>query len=257
MVTRDDARKPRASHVGREVKDMRTDSILDIRGSDTTEHKAKGFFGGLSDATKRAFEQIKFTMAYPEGSFLFSEGEEPRGVFVLCQGHAKLSLSSSEGKTLILRLASPGEILGLNATISGKAYAGTAEVLRACEVNFVRRDEFLRFLNGHADACLKVAQMLSQSYQTACAQIRTLGLSSSALEKLARLLLELSAAGEETKQGTRVKLGLTHEEIAQIIGTSRETVTRTLAEFRTRRLAALQGSMLLIPNKAALEDIAA
>jgi CRP/FNR family transcriptional regulator, cyclic AMP receptor protein len=222
-----------------------------------TELKPQGFFGGLSETSVRAFEQIRFTMAYPEGSVLFREGEEPRGVFVLCQGHAKLSLSSSEGKTLILRLALPGEILGLNAAISGKPYAANAEVLRDCKAYFVRRDDFLRFLSGHADACMKAAQMLSQTYLTACAQIRTLGLSGSALEKLARLLLELSASGEETNQGTRVTLALTHEEISQIIGTSRETVTRTLAQFKTRRLAALHGSTLLIPDKAALQDLAA
>src|SRR5689334_16490103 len=85
--------------------------------------RPKAFFQGLSENTVQAFEQIRFTMTYPEGSILFSEGEQPRGVFVLCQGYAKLSLSSSEGKTLILRLAAPGEILGLNATISGKPYA--------------------------------------------------------------------------------------------------------------------------------------
>jgi CRP/FNR family cyclic AMP-dependent transcriptional regulator len=239
---------------------MKTHRSHKFEPSDACESKelrAKGFFGGLSESAVRAFEQIRFTMTYPEGSVLFSEGDEPRGIFVLCQGHAKLSLSSSEGKTIILRLAAPGDFLGLNAAISGKPYAATAEVLGDCQAYFVRREEFLRFLNGHADACMKAAQMLSQTYQTACAQIRTLGLSGSALEKLARLLLELSAAGEETNQGTRVTLDLTHEEIAQIIGTSRETVTRTLAQFRTRRLAALHGSTLLIPNKAALQDLAA
>src|SRR5438067_13133388 len=136
---------------------MRHGYTLDFNASSgKSDVKPKGFLAGLSDSTKQAFEQIKFTMAYPEGSILFSEGEEPRGVFVLCQGHAKLSLSSSEGKTLILRLASPGEILGLNATISGKAYAGSAAVLRACEVNFVRRVECLRIVSGHAVSFLKV-----------------------------------------------------------------------------------------------------
>jgi CRP/FNR family cyclic AMP-dependent transcriptional regulator len=219
--------------------------------------KSLSFFSQLSEPTLRAFEQIKFSSSYPQGSLLFSEREDPRGVFVLREGHAKLFLTSSEGKTLILRLASPGEILGLNETISGKPFIATAEAARTCQVSFVRRSDFLRFLNEHADACMRAAQMLSRTYHSACEQIRTLGLSSSALEKLARLLLELSATGEETEQGTRVEVGLTHEEIAQIIGTSRETVTRTLTQFRTQHLAALRGSTLLIPNKAALEDLVA
>jgi len=229
------------------------------RNGSGEDHKltSQSFFFQLSEPTLRAFEQIRFATAYPQRTLLFSEGEEPRGVFLLCQGHAKLSLSSSEGRTLILRLAAPGEVLGLNETISGKPYIATAEAVRACQVNFVRRNDFLRFLNEHADACMKAAQILSRTYHTACEQIRTLGLSSSALEKLARLLLELSASGEETEQGTRVEVGLTHEEIAQIIGTSRETVTRTLTHFRTKRLAALRGSTLVISNRAALEDLVA
>jgi CRP/FNR family transcriptional regulator, cyclic AMP receptor protein len=235
---------------------MRNSYGLDVNDS-CQIIKSKGFFCHLSEATLRAFQKIRFSTTYPPGAILFGEGEKPHGVYLLRQGNAKLFLSSSEGKTVILRLASPGEILGLNAVISGKPYAATAEVSRPCQVDFVRREEFVRFLGEHPDACMKAAQVLSESYRTACAQIRTLGLSSSALEKLARLLLELSAAGEETKQGTRVKLALTHEEIAQIIGTSRETVTRTLAQFRTKRLAALHGSTLLIRNKAALEDFVA
>lgn len=223
----------------------------------TCKLKSEGFFCHLADATLQAFERVTSTSLYPEGALLFSEGEEPRGIFVLCEGRAKLSFSSSEGKTLILHLASPGEVLGLNATVSGKPHVATAEVMRACQVKFVRRDDFLKFLNEHPDACIRAVQVLSQSYQAACAQIRTLGLSSSAIEKLARLLLELSVSGEKTADGTRVRVALTHEEIAQIIGTSRETVTRTLSEFKHRRLAALQGSTLLIPNKAALEALAA
>jgi len=217
--------------------------------------RSKGFFCQLSPAALRAFDAIKIPTTYPRGAVLYVEGEEPRGIFALCQGRAKLTLSSSEGKTMILRIAEPGEVLGLNAILSGKPYEATAEVLHPCQVNFVRRDDFLRFLREHTDASLSAAQILSNSYQAACGQIRTLGLSSSASGKLARLLLDWSAAGEQTKQGTRVKLSLTHEEIAQIIGTSRETVTRGLAEFRNRHVAAFQGSTLMIQNKAALESL--
>jgi len=216
--------------------------------------RADGFFCNLGAPALKAFEAIKYTTAYPEGAVLFGEGQDPRGVFVICKGRVKLSMTSSEGKTLILRIASPGEILGLNATVAARPYELTAETLYPCQVNFVKREDFLRFLREQGEACMHAAEQLSHNYHTACEQISTLGLAHSVPEKLARLLLEWSEEGEETKQGIRLKLALTHEEIAQIIGTSRETVTRALGDFKSKQLATLKGSTLLIQNKTALEN---
>ena len=164
-----------------------------------------------------------------------------------------MSISSSEGKALILRIVGPGELLGLNAAVSGQAYEMTVETLEPCQVTFVKREDFLRFLGEHSEASLHAALQLSGNYHAACEQIRALGLSQSAPEKLARFLLDWSGKGQATTQGIRVKLALTHEEIAQTIGSSRETVTRTLGDFKSKQLAYLKGSTLVIQNKLALE----
>ena len=111
--------------------------------------------------------------------------------------------------------------------------------MQPCQLDFIKRDDFLKFLQLHADACLNAAQHLSENCQTAYDMIRSLGLSHSVSEKLARLLLEWAGDGEETKEGVRIKIALTHEEIAQLIGTSRETVTRVLGEFRDKEFAQL------------------
>lgn len=210
-------------------------------------------FCDLSPKTLQAFQSIKSTTIYPRGAMLFVEGQSPRGVYILCSGRAKLSTSSSEGKTLIMRVADPGEVLGLSATVSGKPYDASAEVLDPCQINFVGREEFLRFLSQHGDACLRVAQHLSNNYHIACEQIRSLGLSHSVSERLAKLLIEwCDKNGEQTEQGVRVRMLLTHEQIAQLIGTSRETVTRLLAEFKQTQVIRLRGSTLLVRNKRAL-----
>lgn len=151
-------------------------------------------------------------------------------------------------------IAEPGEVLGLSATILGKPYEVTAEILESCQVNFIKREAFLDFLRMFPIACLRVVQHLSNELHSAYDQVRLLGLSHSAAEKLARLLLSWCAdSGKPTDQGIRLKITLTHEEIAQMIGSSRETVTRLLGEFRNRQLIHLKGSTLLIRNKAALE----
>ena len=222
----------------------------------TCKMRAERLFCDLPASALQSFESIKYATAYPKGAVLFVEGQAPRGIFVLCKGRVKLSICATDGKTLILKIAEPGEVLGLSATVSGKPYELTAETIDPCQVNFVKREDFLRFLREHSDACFKVAEQLSEKYNNACHEVRSLGLSHSAGEKLAKLLLEWSSKnGEANKQEPRLKLALTHEEIAQVIGTSRETVTRLLGSFRKKQMAILRGSTLLIKNKAGLEKL--
>jgi len=216
--------------------------------------RADKIFCNLPTPAVQALETIKYTTAYPKGAVLFVEGQAPRGIFLLCKGRVKLSIGSSDGKMLILKISEPGEVLGLSATVSGKPYELTAETLDPCQVNFVKRDDFLRFLREHNEVCLRVAEQLSDKYNTACHEIRALGLSHSAAEKLAKLLLEWSQKNGGRQNGN-MKLTLTHEEIAQMIGTSRETVTRLFADFKKRQLIQLRGSTLVIRNKAALETL--
>lgn len=215
-----------------------------------------GFFCQLSEDSLQALESIKLTNVYPRGAVLFFEGQQPRGVYMLCQGRVKLSVCSADGKQLILRIVEPGEMLGLSATVSNLQYKATAETLETCQVNFIKKDDFLRFLNEHGEACFRVAQHLSQNYHTAYVQIRSLGLSSSAMEKLTRLLLEwCDGSGTLTEQGIRLKIGLTHEEIARMIGTSRETVSRLFSELKGRQTINVKGSSLIVRDRAALEAI--
>lgn len=100
-----------------------------IESCQSCTQRADGFFCQLSAAPLKAFEALKFTTSYPEGAALFVEGESPRGVLVLCKGRVKLSMNSSEGKTLILRIIGPGEVLGLHAAVSNTPYQATAETL--------------------------------------------------------------------------------------------------------------------------------
>jgi CRP/FNR family transcriptional regulator, cyclic AMP receptor protein len=217
--------------------------------------RASGFFCQLSAPALKDFNAVRSSAMYPPGALLFLEKQDPRGVFVLCAGQVKLSISSRGGKTLILRIAKPGEILGLMATMSNSPYEVTAETLHPCQVAFVRREDFLHFVAKHPEAYQGVVKQLSTLYSGACDQLRTVGLSASAPEKLARLLLDWSADAKDAKHGMPSKLPLTHEEIAEFIGSTRETVTRTFSEFKSRQLVTLQGSTLLISNRPALETI--
>lgn len=235
---------------------MRTPYGLEIiENCLTCKLRADRMFCDLPAEVLAAFDAITYASLYPRGAVLFVEGQEPRGVYVVCGGRVKLSTCGADGKTIITDIAEPGEILGLSAAVSGQPYEVTAEMLEPGQTNFIKREEFLRFLKEHGEASLRVAEHLSRHYHTACVQIRSLGLSHSAAEKLAKLVLEWASKGEQTEQGIRLKLTLTQEEIAEMIGTSRETVTRMFADFKKKQIIQLRGSTLLIRDKSALEAL--
>jgi len=209
-----------------------------------------------ADAVKR-LDEITTSATYPKGATLFVQGQTGRGVFILCTGHVKLSTSSADGKTLILKVAEPGDILGLPSTISGKLYEASADVLEACQANFIARADFLAFLREYGDAALRVAQELSGRYIAALDELKNIGLSHSAGEKLARFLLDWAARQKTSSDSTKVTLALTHEEIAQMIGASRETVTRLFANFKKKKFLEVKGSSFTIKDKAGLEHLIA
>jgi CRP/FNR family transcriptional regulator len=223
--------------------------------SDCTVRK-NHLFCNMSQPTLAAMDAVKFTSVYPKGSVLFVEGEAPRGVFVVCGGRVKLTTSSSEGRTLIVKVAEPGEVLGASATILGRSYELSAETIEPSQLNFIRREDFLRLLSTHTEACLHTAQQLSEKYHAAQREIRSLGLSQTTGEKLARLILDwCESDGDETPRGIRLQVLLTHEEIAQMIGTTRETVTRLLSDWRRKKVIEIKGSNFFVKEHAQLSDM--
>lgn len=212
-------------------------------------------FCNLPPLALQRLNEIKSTAVYPSGAVLFIEGQQPRGVFVLCTGKVKLSTSSSEGKTVITKISDAGDVLGLNATISNHSYEVTAEMIEPGQANFIPRDALLRFLREHGEVALRVAQQLSSNYYTAYEEIRMLGLTSSPGEKFAKLLLSWYPEKEQANGQAQIKLTLTHEEIAEMIGTTRETVSRLFSEFKKKRLLEAKGSTLILRSKLALQKM--
>lgn len=219
-------------------------------------HREERLFCNLSAPALKHLETITAAASYPKGATLFVEGQKPRGVFILCNGRVKLSTSSADGKTLILRVPEKGEILGLAATVSGQPYQASAEVLEPAQANFIARNDFLEFLKTHGEAALRVAQQLSENYHLAINEMRTIGLSHSAAEKFARFLLEQATEGSKEDGEVRLTLTLTHEEIAQMIGSSRETVTRLFSDFKRKGLLQVKGSTIIIQDTSTLRKLA-
>jgi CRP/FNR family transcriptional regulator, cyclic AMP receptor protein len=212
-------------------------------------------FCNLPPPAVQRLNEIKSTAIYPKSAMLFIEGQQPRGVFVLCNGKAKLSTSSSEGKTIITKISEAGDVLGLNATISNHPYEVTAEMIEPGQANFITRDALLQFMREYGEVALRVAQQLSRNYYTAYEEIRTLGLATSPAEKFAKLLLSWESGKTAADGSYQLKLTLTHEEIAEMMGTTRETVSRLFSDFKKKQLLQVKGSTLVIRNKSMLEKM--
>ena len=212
-------------------------------------------FCNLPTVAVQRLNEIKSTALYPKSAMLFIEGQQPRGVFVLCTGKAKLSTCSSEGKTIITKVSEAGDVLGLNATISNRPYEVTAEMIEAGQANFIARDALLQFLKEYGDVAVRVAEQLSRNYYTAYEEIRTLGLTTSPGEKFAKLLLSWVAESGQGNGSAQIRLTFTHEEIAEMIGTTRETVSRLFSEFKKKQLLQVKGATLTIRNRLALEKL--
>jgi CRP/FNR family cyclic AMP-dependent transcriptional regulator len=202
------------------------------------------------------FDDIKLSSTYPRGAVLFAEGQPAVGVYVLCSGRAKVSISSSAGKTVVLRMAQPGDLLGVNSVIKGLPYESAVETLERCRIDFVPRADFLKLLDKSKAARVGVSKALSGELSDVVERARLLLLSQSAQEKLVRLLLKwYDELGEQTGEGTQLNLGLTHEEIGQMICASRETISRLFTELKRKQIVQLNETGIFVSNRAALEVI--
>ncbi len=212
------------------------------------ELRRAGYFCNLEEPALRVLQNTTYPAAYHRGAVLFVEGQLPRGVFLLCRGRVKLTINSRDGKTLIFKIAESGEMLGLSAVLLNRPYQLTAEILEAAQLNFVRRGDFLNLLRQSTAGSLCTARQLGEEHQLACREIGALGLAQSAAEKLATLFLGWA--------GPRAR-SLTHEEMAQMIGTTRETVTRLLGKFKQHDLVEFSGCTLVLRDTASLLALSA
>ena len=181
----------------------------------------QSFAGG-----SESFSAISHQTTYPADATLFVEGQNLRGVFLLCSGKVKRSTRSRDGKVLILKMAGPGEMLGPERRDLGDGIRTHRRDCGAVPGELRAARPLLDLLQWHGEAGLRSAQALSREFQSAYCDIHDLILARSSAGKLVKLLLSWTPTSANTTQEIRVCPGLTHEEMAQMIGASREIARR-------------------------------
>jgi len=217
--------------------------------------KQNGDFCYLPYALMTAFNSMGHLTLYPANATLLTEGQIPRGIYIACSGRAKLSTVARDGKTIILKIAGNRHVMGLSSVVSGTPSPITITTIDLCQIKFVERETFMDFIEHNSQAALGCATMLASDVTTSFDDVYELLLARSSTEKLARLLLSWVAA-EPRNRELRIAAEFTHEEIAQMIGSSRETVTRLLSIMKRKDLIRLDGPTLVIPNRIALQAMA-
>jgi|SRR5271156_222121 CRP/FNR family transcriptional regulator, cyclic AMP receptor protein len=213
-------------------------------------------FCDLPQPLMSEFNTLGHLTLYPANATLMMEGECPRGVYITCSGRSKLSVEARDGKTIILKIAGDRQILGLSAVVSGGPSLITVTTIELSQIKFIEADNFLSVIARNGRASFACATLLAREVTRSFDDVYELLLARSSTEKLARLLLSW-VSEEPRNRELRVPTEFTHEEIAQMIGSSRETVTRLLSEMKRKDLIRLESGTLVIPSRIALQAIAA
>ena len=198
------------------------------------------------------------SLLHARGKVLFVEGEPARGVFILRTGRATASISSSEGKVVTLRIAQPGDMLGLNCVLRNASYNATVTTIEACRLDFIPRKGLIELMETSQPAARAISQILSREVAELTERARSLLLPQTADAKLARLLLEwCEQVGTNRSPAVNIARSFTHEEIARMICSSRETVTRLLASLNRRQIVRMTPDSIMICDRGALQKISA
>ncbi len=216
----------------------------------------KHAFCGLGQESHAFLEANSLKIDYSRGSTLFRQGDRSNAVFVVCSGRLKVSATSRDGRTMILRLADAGDVLGMSAALTNSEHEVTAEAIEPCSVRILHLKHLKTMLETYGDASLGAAKVLAEDYRAAFDEARLIALPASPAGRVARLILDW-ADDARSRSKSLITMSLTHEEVASMTATTRETVTRTLGQFRREKIIATHGVVLTVLQPKALERLCA
>ena len=214
----------------------------------------KSSLGTLPAEALRELESIMSFVDHEAGDILFLEQEPLSQVFVVCEGDVRLSLQDIGGKRLTLRIASRGAVLGMSEAFSGSLSEWSADTLYPSKIASIKRNDFIQFADRHSEVYRLATMELIRTCSYTCRTLRILGLTDCVRKKLGGQLLAWAEQGARTGDQSRYRLAMSHAQIAEFIGTTRESVSRTLANFRRSGLVEFRGSMVTIHSMAALRE---
>lgn len=210
-------------------------------------------FSNLTDEELAKIAAIVRMKEYKKNTVIFREGEEGEGLFFVKKGKIKLTKLSEDGKEKILHFCQEGDVFAEILLFEGGVYPATAETLEACEIGLIRHADMERLLLANNEITVKLLKVMSKRLREAQFHIRDLAFKD-AYSRLASTLLNLSAEyGRQSSDVNYVGISLNQQELANLIGTSRETVARIIGDWRREGIIAVQKKEIIIKDNKKLK----
>ncbi len=192
----------------------------------------------------------------PRGHVIFREGEPVTAIHFLTAGCVKITALTADGREQTLTILQPGDFFPHLGFLGGGSYPATAVALEESTVVTVERGTLLDLLRQNGDLALDMLLAMARRLDDLQQRVRELAERDLRVRVARALLHLLNRHGRPDRGGARLDLRLTHQELASLTGTARESVSRTLAALRREGLLEMDGGTLLVPNREALRTVA-
>ena len=212
-------------------------------------------FSSLGKEDLNHLDQITRMEDFRRRQPIYLPGDNPDSVYMLKTGRVKISRISEEGKELTLGILEPGEVFGELEVLDGSLRDTIAEALEDATICVIRREDFEKVLKKNPDLTIRLTKLIGFRLKKIESRIEDLVFRDVPV-RLARLLLSLSEEfGKQEDRGVRLALRITHQEIANLIGSTRETVSATLNDFKRQGLIQLDHRSITLIDKVRLSSI--
>lgn len=211
---------------------------------------ANRLFQGLPERELAEIEKIVIEKKIGRGETIFFEGDEGNGFYIVAEGRVKIFKMSLQGKEQILHIFGEGEPFGEVPVFHGQPFPATAEALMATRVLFFPRRDFIHIVTQSPSIALNMLAMLSMRLRRFANQIESLSLK----EVPARLASYLLYLSEEQGGVDSVELEISKGQLASLLGTIPETLSRILGKMSEEGLIEVQGRTIRLLDRAGLED---
>lgn len=219
--------------------------------------KDNALFTRLSAKELHVFKDVVKTVSYSKKEVVFAEGDECKGLYIVKHGRIKLVRSSSHGREQIIKILTPGDLLGLEVFYDGKNYENNSVSMEDSELCFISKNDFMRTITTEPAIAAKLITSLGKELHDAYERIGSLGLMS-AKEKLTHLLLSLAEEhGVKENGGVRLHLRLSRLEMAELLGITQETSIRLLRSLKEAGVISINRKDIFIISMDKLADIGA
>jgi CRP-like cAMP-binding protein len=211
---------------------------------------------GLSNEDNSILNRNKVTHKYRRGEILFREGSYPTGIYFVKKGKIKKYTTDKDGHEQIIYVYQPGELLGYHALISQEYFRDSARVMEEAVISFIPKEDFLLALNSSPALSNRLLKCLSHEFGV-MAHFISIFAHKTAKERIAfRLLMLRDKYKKDGSKGKPTEINLTREDLANLAGTTRETLTRLLQEFKQAGLIEINGRRIILKKPKELSQIA-